>query len=112
MKRVIEVVLWVGRKWRQRFPTPRMGRIMEGHSSPGNYFFEDGVMVVGLVRICCSYQGGDHVWEHQCTADVSMRSNWSGDLSGIPLVGCSRNRINIEKQRRDNINSFGLNSAH
>ena len=73
--------------------------MVEGHFCPWGLLFKDRVLGVGRVRSCCSYQGGDRVWAQQYTIAVLMRSNWSGGLGGSPLVGCSRNRINLEKKK-------------
>ena len=86
--------------------------MVKGHSRPRTSLFEDRVLGVGRVSSCCSYQGGDRVWAQQCTVAVLMRSNWPGGPGRNPLVGCSRNKINLEKQRKGSSNSFGINSAH
>ena len=77
------------------FPPPSPVRTMEGHSCPRNALFEDRVISVGQVGSFCSYQDGDRDLAQQCTIAVSMQSNWSGGPGKIPLVGCSRNIINL-----------------
>ena len=86
--------------------------MVEDNYRPWTSFFEDRVLGVGRVSSCCSYQGFDHVWAQRCTAAVPMRLNWLGGTVRSPLIGCSRNIINLEKQRKGNSNGFGINSAH
>ena len=69
-------------------------------------------MGVGGVRSCGSYQGGDIFWSQKCTIAVMVRSNWFRGPGGSPLVGCSRNSINLERKIKSNSNSLGINSAH
>ena len=96
----------------QRCPLSRLGWKVEGHSRSWTSLFVDRVMGVGQVSSCCSYQGGDHVWAQWCTVSVLMWSIWLGDSGGSPLVGCSRNMVNLEKHRKGNNNSFEINSVH
>ena len=85
----------LGLQWMQIFPPPRPGQTMEGYSCPWTSLFDDRVLGVGQVSSFCSYQGGDHVLAHKFTVDFPMQSNWSGGPGRIPLVGCSRNIINL-----------------
>ena len=57
-------------------------------------------MDLGRVSSCNSNQGGDSVWSQQCTVGVLIRSNWFGGPGGIPLIGCSRNLIKLEKKKK------------
>ena len=63
---------------------------MEGHSCPWGSLFEDRVLGVGRVGSCCTYQGVDCVWAHQCTVAVLMQSNWLSGPGGSLLFGCIR----------------------
>ena len=85
---------------------------MEGHSCPRTSLFKDRVLGVGRVSSFCSYQGGDRVLLHQCTVNVPMRYNWSGGPGRIPLVGCSRNIINLGKQIKGDSTILEINIAH
>ena len=85
--------------------------MVEGHYRLRTSLFEDKVLGVGRVISCCSYQGSDRVWAQRCTVAVPMRPNWTGGPGGSPLVGRSRNKINLEKQGKGNSNIFGINSA-
>ena len=68
---------------------------MEGNYRTQTSLFEDRVLGVGQVSILFSYQDGDYVLAHQCTVTFPMRSNWLSGPGRIPLVGCSRNIINL-----------------
>ena len=46
----------------QRFPRPRLGQTVEGHSRFLGSLFKDRLLDVGRVRSFCSYQGVEHVW--------------------------------------------------
>ena len=96
---VIEMAPWPGQRLMQRYPPLRMERTVEGHSHPWTSLFDDRVLGVVRVISCYSYEGTELVCAQRCTISVLMESNWPGGTGGNPLVGCSRNRINLEKKK-------------